>query len=92
MGKPGAVRDLRFRVAPPHYLPGSDLAETFDCEKRVNECSVSLSEGSVDVALNFDLDRTTVATLTAEFATLEPVDQGEGVQSYTVSWVIRESA
>jgi hypothetical protein len=34
---------------------------------------VSLSEGSVGVALNIDLDRNTVATATAEFATLEPV-------------------
>ena len=39
-----------------------------------------------------DLDRTTVATLMAEFVTLEPVDQREGVQSDMVSWVIRGSA
>ena len=42
--------------------------------------------------MSIDLDRTTVVTLTAEFATLEPVDEREGVYSYTVSWVIRGSA
>jgi len=89
---PLRARLTYFNLVKPGSTPATDQGEVSDCEATSDACSLSATRDGAAIRINRVFDSTTLELLTVEFATLEKIDHDQGMNSYTVSWVVRAGA
>lgn len=84
---PTVVRILEFDTAEPQELSRRDLGQPIECGKSAR-CALQRSDTAFAIVIRSIPSSVKLVTISAEYATFEAEDRAEGVESYTVSWVL----